>query len=968
MKEYLISITCGRSRTYYPHSVEALPMDGELEVGAGKVKYIDKLCYYFAQWTQATEVCRRIYDSEWALPTNNSGPDMRWRSDVVPGTAGTLEGLRLLVSGNENTAVTLKTASADVYFTLGELSEKERLSFHAGGKYTGFQIDVFLGADARMRVSRRAFLRGLNSEAGAAVLPEDFTAASKTYFHSMYGAVLPVDGRISAIFTLYNYHNKPQNGCAVRIQLAAVIGYDKCFGAQNVCFTVRVNGFTQKIDRVYTNRLFLPKLEDIYFSIPWEELTEKENAVEFVYNTGKSPLVIHRVYFNAPRPTLTDELKTLPPLPKARAFHTGFETDLLTPENGDVDRLLDVMNDEELGDYVFFRERTADCPADDLLRFGKKAAKYNFYASSAGSGGAASEELSKCLGKRYLGFHGHEQSSLLYGWGDAEPLDARKTRTLPECRDSYLKRMSHRRTVGQAIPMQALDYESGVEYVMTEIPGCHCTLALCGARGAAAVYNKKEWGVHVACHVQSAPIDLDCVRRLFIVTAQSRLFGASFVYDEEVALRYNHDTLYAYSDEIPTAYRRIYQSLYHFANAVTLGEPVVNCAFLLGNLDALVGGAIAGPYTKRPKIWGQIGRETDAWEYNTPEAGWKLTDTFLPGVHLYPIEQDTAKIRYFFSGTPYGQIDIVPINASAEKLSRYPLLILPGWNTMTSEIYDSLIGYAEGGGTLLLCAAQCTTHITREFLLEKEDFAFIYDGDLSALCGVRVSAPEGIVNTVRFADKTVYTAPGVRGLHTELRGAKIVASDQSGKPVLTENRVGKGRVFTLTVGEYWGHPALAELNRLIVGRLAEKFRGDIYLEGDTSEVDFHLYKCGTYTRAVLLNTDWTSAENVKYVTLNAPGIRCEIAVREGRTTHVLIKDSFALSFNVPFAVVDNLEVSKTNASFRVGGRGIVNIRLYSESEILSVSSDAGISFDGESLSAALGNEWSEAEISIEKSM
>ena len=107
---------------------------------------------------------------------------------------------------------------------------------------------------------------------------------------------------------------------------------------------------------------------------------------------------------------------------------------------------------------------------------------------------------------------------------------------------------------------------------------------------------------------------------------------------------------------------------------------------------------------------------------------------------------------------------------------------------------------------------------------------------------------------------------------------------------------------------------------------------------------------------------------MKYVTLNAPGIRCEIAVREGRTTHVLIKDSFALSFNVPFAVVDNLEVSKTNASFRVGGRGIVNIRLYSESEILSVSSDAGISFDGESLSAALGNEWSEAEISIEKSM
>jgi hypothetical protein len=155
-----------------------------------------------------------------------------------------------------------------------------------------------------------------------------------------------------------------------------------------------------------------------------------------------------------------------------------------------------------------------------------------------------------------------------------------------------------------------------------------------------------------------------------------------------------------------------------------------------------------------------------------------------------------------------------------KNLSQYELLYLPGWNTMTPELYEDLIAYVRQGGHLVLCAAQCTEHITRKFLLDKKDFRFINGGDLSALAGVKVSVPDGIINTVHFADEDVYTNPGVPGLQTELCGGKAIAVDQDGNPVVVENRIGSGKVWMLTVGEYWGHDYLDALRRAICRKAA----------------------------------------------------------------------------------------------------------------------------------------------------
>ncbi len=550
------------------------------------------------------------------------------------------------------------------------------------------------------------------------------------------------------------------------------------------------------------------------------------------------------------------------------------------------------------------------------------------------------------------------------GWGDADPLEERIGRTLPECKESYLKRMSSSKMVGQAIPQQYLDYEAGVEVIMTEIPGVHCTLSLSSHRAAAKAYGKEYWGVHVANHVQKTPLDEDSIRRLFLLTAECWLFGAKEVSDEEVAFRYFYDTLYTYSDELPAGFRKIYQSIFHYGNAIDLGEPMVKTGFLHGNYDFMIGGTAAGPYMDSPKFWGEFGPETEGWEYDTPEAGWKLIHSYLPGAHLYPVPQDPDDIRIFFSGTPNGQVDLVPITIGAQKLSAYETLILPGWNTMTPALYGQLIEYVRNGGHLILCAAQCTTHITRQFLLEKKDFAFINDGDLSALAGVKVFAPEGIVNIVRFEDEEVYTDPGVPGLRTELAGATILAADQDGNPVLVENRIGSGKVWMLTVGEYWGHDALKTVRKAVCDRIVADHPAKVRLIG-SDEVEYHHYRCDGYDRVVLLNTDWTSSKNSKHITLFSGGLRMPMAVCEGRMRHVLIADHTAVSFEAPPSIVDDMNAADGKVTFKVSGSGDVMVKLFSLKKIAEVFVDGKQEEHiGNDLVLQLGNCWSSCYVEV----
>jgi len=964
MSKHIISITWGRSCNYIPHSIEPICWDGSISLKNGTLTKAELLHINHIQWSQAVEVPEIIFDSSKITQHNNSKKDICWKSAVKPGAAYTLEGLRIHFEGDSQTAISLKFQHTQVTFQLGDLLQKERLSFHTGGKYSGSPINVFLGPDARPRLSKTRFLWQQYSEdrAGYLVTPDDFETAQTAYYHSLYGVKICPSETVSAQFPINNYFKATNKNCKIRLQLTAMLGYDDVFAEEEISFNVQIGCYSQKISHVFTNRLFLPKLEEIYIDIPWDLLYAENNHISVTHISGKYSLLLHRIAFGVELKSMLNRTKALPCLPDNPHFYVGTETDLLTPANGDVDALIELMKSEELGNFIMFRERVTWASTEDLARWAKKIKEYQFLASTSGATPEKERLFDTILGNRFLGEQAHEISNLIYGWGTPDPIEERKNRTLKECKESYLKRMGPHRLVGQALPQQHLDYEAGVEFVMTELPVSNASLVLNAARGSSNVFDKPFWGVHVANHVTRAPLDYEHVRRLFILLHQCWLHGASILQDEEVAYRYNHDTIYSYADELPEAFREIYQDIYHYANNISLGKPLVSTGFLQGNYDLLVGGPQARHDTPRSKVWGKFGPETDCWEFDTPESGWKMLDPYMPGIWLYPVLQDRSKIRLFFTGSPNGQVDLIPITSPVEKLLQYPVLVLPGWNTMTHEIYNNLCEYADQGGHLVLCAAQCTEHITRDFLKDKEDFAFINNGDLTALAGVQVSMSNTVIDAVCFEDETVSVNPGVKILETTLCGATVLATDRVGKPVVVEKKHNNGRVWLLCVGEYWGAEALDILRQSLCKRIVRENKQPVWITGDTNDVDYYVFAQDDQQRIVLLNTDWTSAQNKKYVSVNTSTLRMETSIMEGRVKHILVKDGIALSFEVPSSIIEDIAVDECHLSFTLSGVGIVTVELFTDSSVQILCNNEGNR--NKILRIDMGDTWSERKIVI----
>ncbi len=966
-QKYTISVLWGRSCTYHHTSTPHICWDGKLYAEGGNLIWLDRLNYRWLAWSQAREVAHNIVDIRAPGGLRKVDTYFKWKSDVTPGDPGSMEGIRFEVEGDEDTVITIDLVPIKIQFKLGQLLEREYLRYRVGSKYAGNAVNVFLGKDARKRVLREGWLRKLAEEnkSGYLIMPDDFAKAEKAYYHSTYGVVLSEEKAIKTQFPILNFKPEHEGMCPLRIQVTGFMNSEISDYDETIVFELRLGSYSTQVSRIYTTMSLMPRMEEFCVDVPRSELQAEGNVLELSYVSGRFPLLFHRIFVDDTLVNLKDRLAAMPPLPTHHKLHVGTENDMLTPDNGDIDFQIDIMHDEEIGDYVLYRCRGASGTDEQVTRWCEKMKEYGFLCATCQSDRPqAAELMAKLMGDSYKGKQDHEISNLAYGWGDADPIEERINRTLPECKESYLRRMSGSVMVGQAIPQQYLDYEAGVEVIMTEIPGVHCTLSLSSHRAAAKAYDKDYWGVHIANHVQKIPLDEDNVRRQFIVAAECWLFGAKEICDEEVALRYFHDTIYAYSDELPTNYRKIYQSMYHYGNVIDLGEPIVKTGFLHGNYDLLVAGTAAGPYIKRPKFWGEFGPETEGWDYDTPEAGWKLIHSYLPGAHLYPVPQDPDDIRIFFSGTPKGQVDLVPITIGAKKLSGYETLILPGWNTMTPELYEQLIEYVRGGGHLVLSAAQCSTHITRKFLLEKKDFAFYNGGDLSELAGVKVYEPEGIVNIVRFEDEELLTDPGVPGLRTELAGATVLAADQDGNPVLVENRIGEGKVWMLTVGEYWGHDALESVRKAVCDRVAAEHPTEVSISG-SDEVEYHHYRCDGFDRVVLLNTDWTSSDNSKKITLSSGELRMPLAVREGRMRHVLIAGDTAVSFEAPPSIVDELKAADGKLTFRASGSGDVTVKLFSLKKIKEVTVDGKpVALLGSDLVLSLGSSWSSCSVEV----
>jgi len=359
---------------------------------------------------------------------------------------------------------------------------------------------------------------------------------------------------------------------------------------------------------------------------------------------------------------------------------------------------------------------------------------------------------------------------------------------------------------------------AGVDFLCLEAMPGDPHLMHAAIRGAARTYHKK-WGSHIAMQCYGGcNFDELYEKRWRTSVFYAHITGADFVYPESGHYTYSNPARkqeFAFNSPQMKRVRSVIREAWQFARIHRRpdGGPKTTLGVLHGKHDGTPG--LWNRYA-----WGQY--FDDKWLEGPAERGWRLVDQFH---RKQDWPKETVQGEIDFSGNPpYGQYDVVPVEADLKQLGRYSCLICLGWNTMTAEIYDKLKSYVRSGGRLVMFLPQLSTRTDRAKAMR------LYKrGDFSDLFGVQIKGrfdkdmrgikcrEDSSVGSWRFPLWRTNTDPRFIGNFTPARvkvtSGTIISSwsdfyhHRSPKelldhPMLVENSVGRGKAWLVTAWEY----------------------------------------------------------------------------------------------------------------------------------------------------------------------
>lgn len=322
-------------------------------------------------------------------------------------------------------------------------------------------------------------------------------------------------------------------------------------------------------------------------------------------------------------------------------------------------------------------------------------------------------------------------------------------------------------------------------------------------RGAARSTGQPSIGVHHAVQWSSSPHDTPArYRRYRLALYVSWMQGATEINTEEGLWRI--EEYYSYFHRFTEACRnhlKQQQDFYRFvASHQRTGTFHAPMALLHGRYD---GWHAFGP--NQP--WGLYEvKDCDA------EKSWDLLRVFYPqskpGAALY-VHGCPEKAVGYHTGTPRGNIDVLPVEGEGSLFENKASLAFMGYNCAQAEDLDKLMDYVRAGGTLLLGWAHLST-TTQRAQVEAYDHQYI-DHPLAALLG---GAPQ-------FRQDTAHGQP--IWVNTKVPAAAVVqATSDSGMPLLVRVPHGQGSVVLLNAREYPAHPGVRPVYEQALEQLSDQ--------------------------------------------------------------------------------------------------------------------------------------------------
>jgi len=571
-----------------------------------------------------------------------------------------------------------------------------------------------------------------------------------------------------------------------------------------------------------------------------------------------------------------------------------------------------------LGNYIMFRSFGGFIDDALIQRLGEFCRSRGLYAAAANRRAIGNGILAQAAGEMFSDYGAHEFSGIVYAW---DPAPDRQSDDMKEASEKFIARfrkeieasrnLAPTVAFGEASGGTRYAFLAGMDFVRAETMVGHTQMLLSKVRPAAEALGKGRWGVHIAIQHPYQPYQKTHLNQYFLSLMQPWIMGAELIYEEDSLFELFKEERQAWDDALTKGKRDMTRAFYRFVKThPRKGNCVRQIAFLEGRYAAPFNGFICGPeQDPHYSVWGGFGNQDPTWGHGQPEKCWQLMDVLMPGASTHPLRQKYDKRRFFFSGTPYGDFDCVPVEASVDYWKQYRLMLNLGWNTCLGEDVSRLRQYVEAGGILLTGIPQFSTHIRREFLADMEDLALYQNGDLRELCGIRVtgkgsrySGQWNSENRVTMPSPALSALPSDHFMEdgqgylaeVELLGAEIVAWDSdTGKPMLVRCPCGKGWVYTFTLWAYPGHEQFQSFCASWVAKLAEGALPPVYVEDSSREVFWTRWVNEGQQRILLLNTDWTAPGNEKTVTLVMPEKRLPIRIPEGKLVCATVENGSA---------------------------------------------------------------------------